>query len=827
MNHSDLWSFRHRPRGMASGAAAPGLLGSSSSLAHVWGGWLVAALLGWLLTLSSVYADAIDADAALQAVLEEVALDLHGERWQPELAQKLAHQTALFGQALTSPQAQAWWQAPLPTSDETLPEEIAAAVALGEWQARVQHVAALEMLWQQQQSRLEKAREWRAIIKLPKYANAVEGGLALLRLGGDAAHQEQVSKLLAREYVIWQLTRAREKADALSRLAAEGRATPTLLAARATEIEGLAHFPAEVRRWALPEEGAFDDKEPRRSPGYAAVLAAARFAGTPEAFNQQAAEVLTSWRLQLESAYPNLLSEEDVQRREGLILKLLRLIPSEYLSGVKDGRIIIPLEYREAKSFTIQCQQIINELMPVWRETKVEAWQQHGAALLSALEQLESAIAHHQATPAEIEAQARAAAGLLHEHFGLQLKRAGAAADVVVEAALEIRSLLGQSLAAALDGQWRKAEALRLDAYVNFDLEIEARALPRDPALALAAEKAFLDGERGQPGIKALLDARASAEELQAGYERALAALEECVSLLKVGLSPKAAVIGAFLIVLREGLEAVVILAALLAGLRGPENASVRRRIGLGAWLALGVSALLFVASRYLLQGLTRYGETLEAIISIIAVIILLMVTNWVFHKYYWTGWNTKLRDLSKAALRQRGTNWENLALIGVGFTTIFREGFETTLFMQSLILESGLGPVLKGVALGGAVIGALGFGVFYLGAKMPYRKMLVYTGVLVVLVLFTFLGSTTRLFQTVGWLPVHPVPGLRLPAWVGTWLGLYPTWEGIIIPFSAFAYVAGAWVWVKISTRRKQAAALQAEPTKAAPASVSLGAGS
>jgi high-affinity iron transporter len=235
--------------------------------------------------------------------------------------------------------------------------------------------------------------------------------------------------------------------------------------------------------------------------------------------------------------------------------------------------------------------------------------------------------------------------------------------------------------------------------------------------------------------VKAVLDARLAGDQLTSSYERALDSLEECVALVKVGLSPTAALIGAIFIVAREGLEAVVILAALLAGLRGTENAGIRRRIGIGAWLALGATAVLFVTSRTLLQGLSHYGETLEAIISVLAVIILLMVTNWVFHKYYWTSWNARLRDLSKAAQRQREARWESAALVGVGFMTIFREGFETTLFLQSLILEAGLRPVLLGLALGALFIGAVGFAVFSIGAKLPYRKMLMVTGGLVIFV--------------------------------------------------------------------------------------------
>ena len=77
----------------------------------------------------------------------------------------------------------------------------------------------------------------------------------------------------------------------------------------------------------------------------------------------------------------------------------------------------------------------------------------------------------------------------------------------------------------------------------------------------------------------------------------------------------------------------------------------------------------------------------------------------------------------------------------------------------------------------------AIGGLTFKFGVKLPYRKLLVVTGVLVVSIMVSFLGSTTRLFQTVGWLPVHPVPGLHVPAWAGLWLGLYPSWEGLLHP--------------------------------------------
>ena len=744
-----------------------------------------------LLLIAFVQADVIDESASLQNVFDEALLDIHGERWSPGIGESLKGARDRFAGMLTDSEARELWNAPLPLFDS---DPLAATEALGNMQARLQHVSALEMISSQRAGNLDSAREWRSIIKLPKFANSVEGALALQRLGASPTQRDEVSRLLAKEFVIWQITRAREKADALMRLIQEGRATPTLLYARASEIQALSNIPVTLLKLAI---GSTPSGNGQSRSELEALLSAARE-------NSNAVlKLAAAWRMSLEERYPNLLSEEDVERRERIVLKLLRLIPKEYQSGVRDGEITIPIEYREAKNFTIQTRQIINELSPVWRQSKAQALEEHGPNLLVTLEELEQVIDQKKAQSAVDDLVAKAT-NLLQRDFGLSLKRAGMAGDVVGETALEVRSLLGQSLAAAQNNEWRKAEQLRLDAYINFDLEIEARTSSRSDAGDACGED--IPGWRSWgAGNKSGFRRETPGEELTAAYQRAFEALEECSALIKVGLSPMAATISSVFIVAREGLEAVVILAALLAGLRGAENAGIRRRISAGAWLALAVTAVVFAASRTLLQGLSHYGETLEAVISIVAVAVLLIVTNWVFHKYYWTGWNARLRELSKAAQRQQETRWESMALVGVGFMTIFREGFETTLFMQSLILEAGMRPVLLGLGLGGVFIAAVGFAVFSIGAKLPYRKMLVVTGVLVIFVLFTFLGSTVRLFQTVGWLPVHPVPGLELPSWMGVWLGLYPTWEGLLIPFGTFAYVGAMWLFVKFSAKRVQ----------------------
>jgi high-affinity iron transporter len=223
-----------------------------------------------LVSLASLRADVIDDSTALQNVFDEALLDIHGERWSPAIGESLQKARNQFAQVLTDPEAQELWNAPLPVSIEGL---LPTVEALGFMQARLQHAAALEMISNQRAGNIDSAREWRSIIKLPKFANSVEGALALQRLGASPTQRAEVSRLLAKEYVIWQITRAREKADALARLIHEGRTTPALLCARAAEIQGLSNLPGSLLTLAT---GATPSSNLQSESDFVAFLAAAR-----------------------------------------------------------------------------------------------------------------------------------------------------------------------------------------------------------------------------------------------------------------------------------------------------------------------------------------------------------------------------------------------------------------------------------------------------------------------------------------------------------------------------------------------------------------------
>jgi len=744
---------------------------------------------------ASASAEITEDFTAAQLRLNEVLLDVYaGTEIAPERAPEKELQDLRPG--LQSPAARRIVDGALKTlAGAKMPRQI------GMTRGLLQHIAALEMLQRQRAGRVIEARDWRSVIALPKYANAVDGAL-LLQQPPEKVGQPEIGQVLVREDLTWQVMRVRQLLDFLQAGAANGEATEAFLDAVTAEVLSLASFPAELLQAAgLPVAALKLPEHPEVTAPYDSEASRA---------------VLAEWRNTVEATLPNLLKAEDVTRLERLLVRFVKLVPREYRNGVVNGHITIALEYREARQFTEQAQALANELAPVWRRDRAEAFAQFHQPLHEALEAM--ALRIHRLAPVEaVEDSSKTAAGLLEDKFQLSARRAGARNDVIEETALEVRTALIDSLAAAKADRWEEAESLRLDAYTSFDSEIEVRVLPRNPELGRRTERSFLDGSAGEPGIKALLDRRAPIEELTDGYERTLQALDESVGLLRVSVSPATIAFTSFSIVAREGLEAVIVLAALLAGLRGAENRDTRRWVSSGAWLALAASALTFWLSKTLIHSLARYGEKLEAVVSILAVFILLMVTNWVFHKFYWVGWNAKLRSLSKASQQSVATRWEWLALLGVGFLTVYREGFETTLFMQSLLLEGSTWPVVVGVLAATTFIGVVGLSIFKFGAKLPYRKLLVVTGVLVVSIMVTFLGSTTRLFQTVGWLPIHPIPSLTIPAWAGLWFGLYPSWEGLFIPPLALVYVGGAWLWVRIQSRRAAAPARPVEEKRIA----------
>jgi high-affinity iron transporter len=263
-----------------------------------------------------------------------------------------------------------------------------------------------------------------------------------------------------------------------------------------------------------------------------------------------------------------------------------------------------------------------------------------------------------------------------------------------------------------------------------------------------------------------------------------------------VHLSHTAVVVDSGLLVLREGLETILVLAAVTASLRG-ESSGHRRPIGLGAGLAfLATIATWFVAIA-LTDTVGAGSLDLQAATGLLAVVVLLVVMNWFFHRVYWTSWIAHHNQRRKRLVGQAehaGIRRTLLGLALLGFTSVYREGFEVVLFLQNLRLRYGSAVVLEGVLVGLALVAVIGYLTFFLHRRLPYRRMLIATGVLLGVVLLVMVGESVQELQQAGWIGVTSLH-FSVPGWMSLWFSIFPNLETVVAQVLAAAFVIGSYL--------------------------------
>src|SRR6266550_2940689 len=251
-------------------------------------------------------------------------------------------------------------------------------------------------------------------------------------------------------------------------------------------------------------------------------------------------------------------------------------------------------------------------------------------------------------------------------------------------------------------------------------------------------------------------------------------------------------------LVFREGLECILVLAAVTASMTGSRR-NYRKPVMSGAAIAfLATLATWFVAVGIMNQLSENVPALhLQAATGLLAVIVLLVIMNWFFHKIYWGGWirahNRRRKSLLDPATTNSRLRW---GLILLGFTSLYREGFEVVLFLQSYHLRLGGDVVLKGTLLGLMLTGMVALLTFVLQQKLPYRKMLITTGILLGVVLLVMVGEQAQEMQLANWISRTEIPALAavLPPWMGLWFAVFPTVETLVAQFIAGVLVIGSY---------------------------------
>jgi len=359
-----------------------------------------------------------------------------------------------------------------------------------------------------------------------------------------------------------------------------------------------------------------------------------------------------------------------------------------------------------------------------------------------------------------------------------------ASADDVEGIARRVLATLDQALGAARAGRAPEAGDLAFDAYLAFE-PLETRARARDPGLVAAIERQFADFKGAVRGS----DLR--------GAERARNTIEaQLPSILALTRAPSgrwATFFQSFLIILREGFEAILVIGAICAFLLKTGNRARLRSIWTGTALGLVASAATAIVLQTVLRSMPASREIIEGATMLVAVAVLFSVSYWLISKVEAARWQQFIRDKVTNALQHGGGS----ALAFVAFLAVYREGAETALFYQALFGEGRdtMGPIVLGIVAGAAVL-AVVFTLFYrYGVRIPLRPFFAVTSVVLYYMAFVFAGKGIRELQEGNVVPITTLPGFpSIPS-----MGIYNTVETLLaqlllIVLFVFALVKTFW---------------------------------
>ncbi|MGX4641250.1 FTR1 family protein [Massilia sp. SYSU DXS3249] len=322
------------------------------------------------------------------------------------------------------------------------------------------------------------------------------------------------------------------------------------------------------------------------------------------------------------------------------------------------------------------------------------------------------------------------------------------------------RKLLQDSLNALKNNQRAKATELALSAYLDGFEPLEATLDATDRQLLVDVERT-MQLYRGAVAQGDVLRATEYAQQLDGYFVR----VEDLTGANKTDATT--VFVGALTILLREGVEALLIVIAMVAFLRKAERPQALRYVHAGWISALAAGALTWLVATYMVSISGASREVTEGLSSLFAAAVLLSVGLWMHQKGQAGQWQAYLKQHLTAAMEKRSA-W---ALFALAFIAVYREVFETVLFYSALAAD-GNGPALLGGFITGLVLLSVIAAVFLrTSARMPIGKFFSFSSVLVAVLAVVLVGKGIAGLQEAGWMMATPVTGLRVPV-----LGIYPT---------------------------------------------------
>lgn len=354
------------------------------------------------------------------------------------------------------------------------------------------------------------------------------------------------------------------------------------------------------------------------------------------------------------------------------------------------------------------------------------------------------------------------------------------------------RNLISESAALYAGGEKDKAYQKAVDAYIDGYELAEPALFAKDASFGRALEALFTEYRNAIKQGVAPQEIDKRRAEIEARLDRAgeiLARTDEYSGIYFF--------LNSALIIVREGLEATLVLAAILAMLKVMGATDAVRYIHLGWILALFAGGLTWLATQTVLTFSGQNRESMEGFISVFAAVALFYVGYWLHTKSEAKKWQAFIRGKVENVLSGK----KLLGLVGISFFAVYREAFEVVLFYQALWLqnENGHHLILSGFIAGLALLVVLTFGILKLGLNVPLKYFFGATGTLLYIVAFIFAGNGIKELQAAGWVSTTP---LKFPPQAPL-LGIYPTVETVAAQTLMLCAFIATTIWMAQERKR------------------------
>lgn len=340
------------------------------------------------------------------------------------------------------------------------------------------------------------------------------------------------------------------------------------------------------------------------------------------------------------------------------------------------------------------------------------------------------------------------------------------------------RLRLAESVRAYESGDPAQAKALALSSYLEGVEPVEPTLAARDSVMMREIETTMAQF-RAQLGSGASgAEVNAQAKNVNELFDRA----EKVLGASETGATT--AFLGSLTILLREGLEALLIVIGMIAFLRKAERRDVLPYVHAG-WLgALLAGLVTWWIATYLVGISGANREVTEGLSALFAAIVLLSVGIWMHQKSLAGRWQQYLHEKMSAALTRRSA----MFLFSLAFIAVYREVFETILFYAAMWSEQNKVAILSGMGVGIALLAVIALMLLRFSKRLPIAKFFSISSFLIAVLAVVLVGKGVAALQEAGWISQALVALPRIE-----WLGIYPSWQSLLAQcLVAMAAVAG-----------------------------------